>query len=865
MNKIICSILSAAACAAANAATYWLGAGSNGKPPACFNFYSDEGRTTQVSVTPAENDGNTYVVLGSGKMQGSYTAPAGTTWIFGKDGQTIGTSKAYPAFNSNGYNQNTDFGNCTIYGIQVTVASDGILNWKGVNTLVDSGQRFVFRTTAVGSTARGVNLAGTFIADAGVLVQLNGDWWNGGSTAKLTMSGNFSAYKGKISAAQNASTTEFSLTSASAFGDPSVSMDDYLTVKKNVTLVIDPAVTQYATKGVTFSLGSDETAYINVASGKDLALIAPINGSSGTLSKTGAGALTVATSVETTNLSVDAGTLIVDSTASFAANTTLKVKSGATVVSRVGSSIPNVTLDLSEGGSFSYDFTVPFNGTSATTMDYASLTAADRSLLTKPIAITLSQKITVPQNTAMSLDVARFSASAGFEAADFSDGTEKTYGLPRTSFTLSEPVNGIVTLTMAVRPAITRTGGDKFAPLDAQYTYTSGNPPSYSTTPVWSDGLAAHPGADYALLHSSGWSVSTYYAWHSGTETFAGDSLYLPETIYMKSKRLELPETTFAGGYIEDANGSPALHTYAGGPYILASGIGFYGNVDGASIIRYSIEAEVRGTGSLTLSCRGLSTNPSYITSTNSQLKGKVDVTHQGSPSGVNESARLEVGNAESLGGAMDAFTADGIKITKYSIVRPQQTMTLNAVNRGVTIDGFGGFDVGADKMLTIANPVTLTGASGALIKMGAGTLALDSGVSCEGANAVSIAAGWLRSPSASGAKFDGATVDFAAGTGLEIDVENVFSNGVEAAAIAFADAKLAVRLSNTGIMTAEGATRRIPICTVPSTSTLTERSFACAKPSKGFVVTVEKEVLGDGSFRFTACCKKADFILLFR
>ena len=359
--------------------------------------------------------------------------------------------------------------------------------------------------------------------------------------------------------------------------------------------------------------------------------------------------------------------------------------------------------------------------------------------------------------------------------------------------------------------------------------------------------------------------MSTYYAWHTGTQTFAGDSLYLSETIYMKSKRLELPETTFAGGYIEDSNGSPALHTYAGGPYILASGIGFYGNVENASIIRYSIEAEVRGTGSLTLSCRGLSTNPSYITSTNSQFKGKVDVTHQGSPSDVTESARIEVGHGESLGGAMDAFTADGIKITKYSIVRPQQTMTLNAVNRGVTIDGFGGFDVGADKMLTIANPVALTGANGALVKMGAGTLALDGGVSCEGENAVSIAAGWLRSPSASGAKFDGATVDFAAGAGLEIDVENVFSNGVEAAAITFADAKLAVRFSNTGVMTAEGATRRIPICTVPSTSMLTERSFACAKPSKGFVVTVEKEALGDGSFRFAACCKKVDFVLLFR
>ena len=868
MKKTVCVILSAVACVAANATTYWAKVTSSGNIPSCLTFYSNEACTQAVSgVTPTAGDGNTYIIKLWGNSDSykinAYTAPAGTTW-------QLGIPSAVPSFNT-GYGT-YNFGECTIYGMWAQCNVDSLSVWGGTNTLVrsnDPNGNLPIQLYAIngGSGAtRGFNMAGTFISASDVLVKFGGGW--GSCTQKYDLSGDFSEYKGKFFVKNSAAATILSLTSASAFGDPGEEMSDYLTVTKNVTLVIDPAATQYATKGIVFSLGAAETAFLKVDANKPLTLIVPISGSTGTLEKTGDGTLTLATSVQTTNVIVGAGTLVVDSTASFAANTTLKVKNGATVVSRVGSNIPNVTLDLSDGGSFSYDFTIPFNGTSVTTMDYTSLTSADRALLTKPIAITLSQKITVPQNTAMSLDVARFSASAGFEAADFSDGTEKTYGLPRTSFTMSEPVNGIVTLTMAVKPAITRTGGDKYAPLDAQYTYatTTGGRPDYTSTHVWSDKQAAHPGADYVLLHSSGWSVSTYYAWHTGTQTFVGDSLYLSETLYMKSKRLELPETTFAGGYIEDSNGSPALHTYAGGPYILASGIGFYGNVENASIIRYSIEAEMRGTGTLSLSCRGLSTNPSYITSTNSQFKGKVVVTHQGSPSDVTESTRIEVGHGESLGGAMDAFTADGIKITKYSIVRPQQTMALNAANRGVTIDGFGGFDVGEGKVLTIANPVALAGASGSLIKMGAGSLKIDGVVTREGANSIAVNEGWLRAPGEDVST--AADVSFAAGTGLEIDVASVSANGLNltgTAALTFADAKLKVRFANTAEVESAGQDFSVAICTVPSGSSLTEGDFAYVHSCRNFKVSVRKETLGDGSFRFMADCTPKGMSLIFR
>lgn len=864
--KALIALFLIVAGAAAQATTYWLGAAAaGGTPPACFKFYSDEACQNQVSITPTANDGNTYVVLGSAKMQGSYTAPAGTTWIFGTDGQNVGTKKVQPKFNSNGYNQKLGFGNCTIYGIGVSCAADGISNWNGVNTFVNVGQGFFFTALSCKTTARGVNLSGTFLSADDVTVSLggNGGYGDAGSFANFTLSGDFTAYKGKFTVSSCATTTTLALTSASAFGDAGVPASNYLTVNDGVTLTIDPAVTQYATKGITFNLAAAQTAYVRADA--PWTLIAPISGSTGTLAKTGDGALTLATSVEMKNLSVDAGTLIVDTAASFAEGTTLTVKSGAKVVSRVGSKIPNVTLVVEPGGSFSYDFTVPYDGTTTTPLTFTDLTAEDRAALTKPIAITLSKKVPLPQNNGQTLAVAKFSVAAGFEAADFSDGTDKTYGLPNTSFTMSEPENGVVTLTMNVKPVITRTGGNRYAPLNAQFTYASSSS-AYTTTPVWSDGLAAHDKADY--VHANGGEVYSSSTWDNGTQKFLGDSLYLTSVVYMKSKRLELPPTVLAGGWFSDGNGSPAMHTYAGGPYTLASDVSFYGSEEAPNHHRYTVDADLRGTGNLNLSCSGLSTNPSYITGDNSGLKGKITVTHRGSPSGTDDSARLEVGRASSLGGAMDAFATDGIMITKYSIVRPQQTMTLDAVNRGITIDGFGGFEVLENNVLTLANPVRLSStADGALIKMGKGSLALNGAVTCActGTDMISVMEGWLR-VNASG--LEDARVEFAAGAGLEIDVQNVAAGGLTVlgtGALSFADAKLAVRFANTDAAEAAGVAFTVPICTLSADSGLTVDSFACARPCRRFGAKVRKEELGDGKVRFFADCSPKGLMLIFR
>ena len=863
VKKAICAVMAVVTCATAQATTYYAKVTNKGNFPACLTFYSNEACTQTASGTPGSGDTCVIKLHGNSDsyMINNYTENSGITWVFG-------TQSARPLFWTNSGTFN--FGNCTIKGMLArcnNLGTGGILpKWAGVNTVVQSDNQIRFG--AVNGNGRGFDLNGTFSSAGDVAIYFGGGW-SCTSGSKYALSGNFSEYEGRFCIdGSDGGPLTLSLTSASAFGASSVSaVNNYITVSRNaVTLVIDPAVTQHANKGITFNMSSGQTSNLEVASGKSLNLIAPIYGSDGTLAKTGAGTLTLATSVAMTNITVDAGTLIVDSTASFAANTTLKIKSGATVISRVGSNIRNVTLDVEDGGVFTYDFTIAFDGSSVTTKDHTSLTAADRAAATKPIVVSLSQMITLPQNTEMNLAVARFSVAAGFEAADFADGTEKTVGLPNTSFSMSDPDNnGVVTLTMYVKPVIKRNSDKAYSPISAQYAVNG-------TTAVWSDRLPPHSGADY--LNNWG-DMYTHSDWDHNTRTFEGDSLYLTTPLHMKSAGLVMPPTTFAGddGKITEENLDATMaRKYSGGPFILPAGkkLSFYGVATwlelSGYVLRYDLEVPFQGEGDLTLSCKTLSTNPSYVTGDNSLLKGKVVVSHADSPSGVSESARLEVGLGSSLGGAMDAFTADGIKITKYSIVRPQQTMALNAANRGVTIDGYGGFDVGDGKVLTIANPVALTGESGSLIKMGAGSLKLDGAVTRVGSNTIAIDEGWLMVPGEDVAT--AADVAFAAGTGLEVDVEAVSANGLKltgSAALTFADSKLKVRLANTAVKEQAHVGFSVPICTLPDDTPLTESSFEYVRSCKGFDVTIAKETLGNGYVRFVAnCVPKGAVVIVF-
>ena len=615
MKKLMV-MMTLAAAAAAYGETYWAKAAASGKtPPACFVFCSDEAcTTTNTTVKPAKDDGNTYVVMGSAKMTGTYTAPVGTHWVFGTDGQTIGTKATRPSFGTNG-GISLNFGeDCVICGMKAQPNSSGNLKWAGTNTFLKTSQDIEYSVQNAESAApRGADLCGTFKGESDVVVKFTRGGGAAGSTSNYILSGDFTAYKGKFTATNGATDRSAVLTmsSASAFGDPSVAASDYLTLGNWVTLVIEPAVVQLATKGVKLNPGTSGTCYIRADSGKDFTLVAPLAGSDGTLQKTGAGQITLNGSVAIKKLVVAEGTLVVDSAATFAEGTTLTVKSGATVVSRVGVNIPNVTVTVEEGGSFSFDFTVPYDGETVTTLDMSTLSASDWEALVKPLPIQLSQAIPLPVNATNRMAVVRFPKALGVKPDDFNDATPKTYGLPVTWFEVESGDDADI-LWLVARPAVKLVAmrgvtADTPLLLAREQELAGGG-----MTNVWSDGQAAHGGADYVVDNGS--IAVTGSGWDPGEFSFPGETLsFVSGNLALKHRLSNFKMLKVYGGMSVAANGyayGDTYNTIAGGLEIV-SGTAYFnggsGNLGKTDARRFHVDIASTVTGSGVLAFGGTS------------------------------------------------------------------------------------------------------------------------------------------------------------------------------------------------------------------------------------------------------------------
>ena len=518
-------------CSASAGTTYFVNtSGSNGAPPKCFKFYSDEACKTQVSVTPYANDGNTYVVLGSSKMSG-YTAPAGTTWIFGTDGSTVGTKKARPnPIYMNGWGVTVNYGACTIYGIGAFNNDGGYTWWAGTNTLVNCGQNFEFGAVNIGSASRSIGLSGKFIAAEDVTIEITRTGSTDGYHSAHKITGDFSEFKGGVTLAAGNSAARLNgleLTSASAFGDASVARTDYLTVGNWTRWTIGNDVTQSATKGITLDLTGSGTSALYAADGASWTLSAPVATKTegvGTLQKTGAGTVTLAGSLSVPNLDVKEGTLVIDASATFEKATALTIRSGATVITRQGTAIPNVTVTKEDNAIFSADFTVPYADGATTPLDYSTLTAEGWAGMDRPLPLKLSTPIAHPVNAALRLPMIKLPSALNATAADFSDTTGKTYDLPVTSFEVEKGNDGCDTVYLNVRPVVYLSANSSQTVkgivylLEANQTDSSG-----AEFATWTDGQAVHAGADYVVANGS--STVTGKWWNEGTWTFPGESL----------------------------------------------------------------------------------------------------------------------------------------------------------------------------------------------------------------------------------------------------------------------------------------------------------------------------------------------------
>lgn len=236
---------------------------------------------------------------------------------------------------------------------------------------------------------------------------------------------------------------------------------------------------------------------------------------------------------------------------------------------------------------------------------------------------------------------------------------------------------------------------------------------------------------------------------------------------------------------------------------------------------------------------------PVYLTGDNSGYSGKMVVTckeNNGISAEETTGTTLHLGHDASLGGAMASATADGVLLEKYSFLMPEQTMTLNAANRGITITA-GGFDVPEGVALTVAVPLTVDGAA---IKRGAGELALSGAATFASGSTFAVKEGSVRALSDAAVAGD---FSFADGTTIVLDPDASLVNGFcgDFAVTGEGTPKVTVSVDTTSAAFSADGAATLPICTVPATTADLTGSFTLAKVRGCSAELVKENVTVDG------------------
>ena len=770
---------------AACAATYYSGEGTaHGSLSDAVNWYTDEARQNLADPQPeiTENDGNTYVFLSSKKMENGAAFPAGTHVCLGMDGNEIGSTAA--TYNPNCNSATWNIPDCTIYGLRFCPNYRYYGQFLGNYRLVKTAYAITFGGSNIkDDTPYGENLSGTFTGDDDVMVtvtMLSNSGALGTGYTRVRLDGDFSGYKGRFETTAltiATITTGYNLiwfASATAMGDPESPFVDAVTLRHKGYIRIDEVVTQTSARGITLDLSEGQYAGLHAADGVAWTLRAPLySEANGTLKKVGGGKVTLAGQMGATNILVEAGTLVVSNGATFAEGTVVTVADGATLVNMTAASIPNLSVSVEDGGTYSAaGFEVPFDGTDATTLDRTSFTAADRAVLTKPISIKLSQAIPLPFSETNRWAVATFDSSAGFTAADFTDGTPKTLGRLPTTWLETETENGVTTLYLVARPAIEYI----YATVKAQGRLTSAE--------NWSDGELPHAGKDYfdrngSQLRTGSGSAVASYSFNGESFTFVGEIRDYAQNFYMKELRL-------GGGHLVTV-----IHASSDGvtstkyrPRIFR---GLYeiettatdakpAKITVNSIATYAdLQVTLAGSGTLQLSTGtktvedgGDGIHPYYFTGMSANFTGRLDLVTADATTVMD----MYVTNGLTFGGALAAYSADAVRLRPSSAavdgaisITAMADTTVDAANRGWSATSV---TLGASNGVTfVFAPPTLTLGT-KLRKTGGGTLALGC-ATIGGGTAFAVEEGYVKA--LSGDCCTNLDLAVSAGAGLKADL----------------------------------------------------------------------------------------------
>ena len=268
---------------------------------------------------------------------------------------------------------------------------------------------------------------------------------------------------------------------------------------------------------------------------------------------------------------------------------------------------------------------------------------------------------------------------------------------------------------------------------------------SNTSNDMWSSGAKPASGNDYVIESGIGW---VWFKIASGSDTFLGDSLAIAcQTTTFNAdnhnSRLVVKNLSLGSSSRLDVSTAVGYNGYDGNPY----GLSLAGTpqIDGTlrfyhkKLVSYYnsfggyLSGNLAGSGIIQLCGSDASEKklgPNWrIAGDNSGFTGKfVFQLSEAINGGETYATGVEITSANALGGARDSFTPNAVEIKSWNgLVTVGSDITLNAANSGILMQTNSFFEVPANRVLTVAEPIRMTGG---FFKKGAGTLALTGGFS---------------------------------------------------------------------------------------------------------------------------------------
>ena len=562
----------------------------------------------------------------------------------------------------------------------------------------------------------------------------------------------------------------------------------------------------------------------------------PITGSFG-FTKTGPGTVTLSGDYTAGDIVVTNGTLDIAATASFPAGQNISVASGASLI--VHQSLSG--FNISGAGTWEQvldPLVVEYDDSTHT----ATAIARGSSYqipegVTQPIS--LSESVALPLHVAPArqevLTVA--AGAADLSADDFVDATEKTYGLPKTSFTVEKDGAGVQHVYLTIRPVVVSTNG-----------FVNGVGINGNAT-TWSDGAAAQPGFDYLLTNDV-----------NGIESvaFAGDSLTIAGGVDVQSRGHSIlsSATVWPGTRMIQNSGN------GGGRFIISGSLFLEGDYGDSETVTFQakyqhdwhrLSANLSGSGSLQLqggggtytggAADGVAGMP-QLYGDNSAFKGKILVTSSRKSGSWPERTEgtgttFWFNSAAALGGALDEFKFDSLQLDRYSMICPATSMEFSTENRGIYGSGPFGFDITNGVTFKVGVPVKM---DDIMFKHGEGDLILGGEISYGGSSTKTCYVREGGIGALADAAVAGLDVVFSNGTKIVVSPDATLENGFTGVSFEPADATVSVVLASDFTPPANGEAFTVAIATVPTSEGDLSSHFALEGGLRGYTGTIVTE-----------------------